>query len=60
MFKGFYNLASSVLTHQRHLDVVSNNIVNISTPGYKQDIYTATTFDEVMYSRMGNLDGNTG
>ena len=58
MFKGFYNLSSSVLTHQRHLDVVSNNIVNISTPGYKQELYTATTFDEVMYSRMGNLDGN--
>lgn len=57
MFKGFYNLASGVLTHQRNLDVVANNMVNVSTPGYKQERYTATTFDEVMYSRMGNLDG---
>ena len=54
MFKGFYNLTSGVLTHQRNLDVVSNNMVNISTPGYKQDRYVATTFDEVMYSRVGN------
>ena len=54
MFKGFYNLTSGVLTHQRNLDVVSNNMVNISTPGYKQDRYLATTFDEVIYSRVGN------
>lgn len=56
MFKGFYNLTSGVLTHQRNLNVVANNMTNISTPGYKQDRYTATTFDEVMYSRVGNKD----
>ena len=56
MFKGFYNLTSGVLTHQRNLDVIANNMTNISTPGYKQDRYTATTFDEVMYSRVGNKD----
>lgn len=56
MFKGFYNLTSGVLTHQRNLDVIANNMTNISTPGYKQTRYTATTFDEVMYSRVGNKD----
>ncbi len=57
MFKGFYNLTSGVLTHQRNLDVIANNMTNISTPGFKQDRYTATTFDEVLYSRVGNKDG---
>lgn len=57
MLKGFYNLASGVLTHQRNLNVVANNMVNVSTPGYKQDRYTATTFGEVMYSRVGNQSG---
>lgn len=57
MFKGFYNLTSGVLTNQRNLNVIANNMTNISTPGYKQDCYTATTFDEVMYSRVGNKDG---
>ena len=57
MFKGFYNLASGVLTHQRNLNVIANNMTNVSTPGYKQDVYTATTFDEVLYSRVGNKDG---
>lgn len=56
MFKGFYNLTSGVLTNQRNLNVIANNMTNISTPGYKQDTYTATTFDEVMYSRVGNKD----
>ena len=56
MLKGFYNLASGVLTHQRNLNVVANNMTNVSTPGYKQDRYTATTFGQVMYSRVGNQD----
>lgn len=54
MLKGFYNLASGVLTHQRNLNVVADNMVNVSTPGYKQDTYTSTTFDQVLYSRVGN------
>lgn len=54
MFKGFYNLTSSMLTHQQNLDVIANNMVNISTAGYKQGRYVASTFDEVMYSRVGN------
>ena len=59
MFKGFYNLTSSMLTHQQNLNVIANNMANISTAGYKQDLYTASTFDDVMYSRMGNKH-NTG
>lgn len=59
MFKGFYNLTSAMLTHQHNLNVIANNMVNVSTAGYKQDRYTATTFDDVMYSRVGNKY-NTG
>lgn len=55
MFKGFYNLTSAMLTHQQNLNVIANNLVNISTAGFKQDRYTATTFDDVMYSRVGDL-----
>lgn len=54
MVKGFYNLASGVLTHQRNLNVIANNMVNTSTAGFKQEDYVASTFDEVMYSRVGN------
>lgn len=54
MFKGFYNLTSGMITQQQHLNVVGNNMVNISTSGFKESRYTATTFDDVMYSRVGN------
>ena len=52
MYKGFYNLTSAMLTHQHNLNVIGNNMVNISTSGYKQERYVATTFDDVMYSRV--------
>lgn len=53
MFKGFYNLTSGMLTQQRNLNVVANNMVNVSTAGYKADQYTSSTFDEFMMSRYG-------
>ena len=60
MFKGFYNLTSAMLTHQNNLNVIGNNMVNISTAGYKQDRYVASTFDDVMYSRVDvNHSGGT-
>lgn len=54
MFKGFYNLTSGMVTQQQHLNVVGNNMVNISTAGFKESRYAATTFDDVMYARVGN------
>lgn len=54
MFKGFYNLTSGMLTQQRNLNIVGNNLVNISTAGFKEERYTASTFDDVLMSRVGN------
>jgi len=54
MFKGFYNLTSAMLTQGRRMDVVSNNMTNVSTAGFKTDTFTATTFDTVMWERVGN------
>lgn len=57
MLKGFYNLTSGMLTQQRNLNVVSNNITNISTAGYKEERYVGTTFGEVLYDRIGDTQG---
>ena len=54
VFKGFYNLTSGMLTQQRNLNVVANNLTNISTAGFKENKYTSSTFDDVMYTRVGN------
>ena len=56
MTKGFYNLTSGMLSQSRRLDVVANNMTNIATPGYKSELYTDSTFEEVMYNLVGNKD----
>lgn len=57
MFKGFYQLTSAMLSHGRRLDVVANNMTNVSTAGYKAERYTdSTAFKEVMLNRVGNKD----
>ena len=54
MTKGFYNLTSAMLTQGRRLDVISNNMANVATVGYKADRFTASTFQDVMWRLVGN------
>ena len=54
MFRGFYNLTSGMLTHGRALDVISNNMTNVATAGFKSDRFTSSTFEEVMWNLVGN------
>ncbi|NCC68546.1 MAG: flagellar hook-basal body protein [Clostridia bacterium] len=56
MFKGFYNLTSGMLTQGKNLDVIANNMTNTATAGFKADTFVGQTFEEVVYSRVGNKD----
>ena len=57
MFRGFYQLTSGMFSQGRRLDVIANNMTNISTAGYKADRYTdSTAFKEVLLNRVGNKD----
>ena len=58
MVKGFYNLTSAMLTHGRHLDVISNNMSNAATAGFKTDRFTGSTFENVMWELVGNKTKN--
>lgn len=50
MFQGYYDLASNMITQNRNLNIISNNMTNISTPGYKMDRMMESTFrDELVY-----------
>lgn len=53
MYQGFYNLTSGMLTQSRNLNVISNNMVNVQTPGYKRDKMVSSTFQEEMLYRTG-------
>lgn len=47
MSRGFYALTSGMLTQQRKIDISSNNIANMNTPGYKKEQAVTTTFGEL-------------
>lgn len=50
MFQGFYDLTSNMITQNRNMNVISNNMSNVSTPGYKSDKLIQGTFrDEMIY-----------
>lgn len=56
MYQGFYDLTSGMLTQQRNLNVLSNNMVNIQTAGYKEDTQHNTTFAEAVLNRVKKYD----
>lgn len=52
MVRGFYQLTSGMLTQNRILNTVSNNMANTSTNGYKADKVNAKTFGSMMIDRI--------
>lgn len=58
MLEGFYTAASGILTQQRTIDVLTNNMVNANTPGFQASRVVSTTFEQELLTRMEN--GNTG
>lgn len=46
MYQGFYTIASGILMQERAISVLSNNLVNVNTPGYKASRLISTTFEE--------------
>ena len=51
MFQGYYDLTSNMITQNRNLNVISNNMTNVSTPGYRMDRIMQSTFREEMIYR---------
>lgn len=60
LFSGFYTAASGVLMQQRTLNVISNNIANVSTPGFRTERVVSTTFDDVLQREEGVKTGIGG
>ena len=52
MFRGFYTVASGMIAQQRRTELLSNNIANANTPGYKADQSTIRSFPEMLLSRI--------
>jgi len=52
MVRGFYIAGTGMMLQRRQMEIVTNNIVNAETTGYKKDIVVSRTFDDVLIERI--------
>lgn len=53
MFRGFYTAASGMLSQMRQQQMMTNNLSNINTPGYKTDRASSRAFGQMVLDRVG-------
>jgi flagellar basal-body rod protein FlgG len=53
VIRGLYTAASGMLSAMRRMELVTNNLANAQTVGFKQDRSALSTFDEVMILQDG-------
>lgn len=51
MSRGFYTLASGMITQQRKIDVSSNNVANLNTAGYKKEQTVTSNFGDLLINK---------
>ncbi len=56
MIRGLYTAASGMTAQQQNIDVISNNIANVNTTGFKQD---RAEFQDLMYQSLNYTAGAT-
>lgn len=54
MVNGLYSAASGLLRQQKNISVISNNIANVSTTGFKGQTTVGSSFGEHLISRIDN------
>ncbi|MGD6816576.1 flagellar hook-basal body protein [Metabacillus sp. 84] len=59
MLRGLYTAAAGMLSQQKRTEMLSNNIANVNTPGYKSDQSAIRAFPEMLLSRMEGKDAPT-
>ncbi len=55
MLEGFYTIASGMLTSQRNIDTIGNNLVNLQTPGYRSERVIVSSFEQELMTRREQL-----
>ncbi|MBO1511933.1 flagellar hook-basal body protein [Metabacillus bambusae] len=54
MLRGLYTATAGMLTQQKRTEMLSNNMANSNTPGYKADQSSIRAFPEMLLKRMDN------
>lgn len=64
MLRGLYTAASGMITQQRRHDMITNNIANLNTPGFKASNAVNRSFPDMLISALGGganpSDGSLG
>ncbi|WP_088009555.1 flagellar hook-basal body protein [Indiicoccus explosivorum] len=61
MLKGFYTAASGMIAQQRRTEILTNNLGNANTPGFKADLTAVRSFPNMLLSRIdGEATGRQG
>lgn len=55
MLRGLYTSWTGMLTENKRLDVISNNIANAATTGYKKEGVTTQSFDDVFTYKIKDM-----
>lgn len=58
MMRGFYTATSGVLSQQKTIDVIANNITNVQTAGFKKDTLETSTFDDLLISKYEGINAS--
>ncbi|TQR21183.1 flagellar hook-basal body protein [Psychrobacillus vulpis] len=53
MYRGFHTVASGMIAQQRRTELLTNNMANANTPGYKAEQSVIRSFPEMFLSRLG-------
>lgn len=57
MIRGMYSAASGLITSEAKQNVIMNNMANVNTIGYKSEIISLKSFDEVYISNRDKISG---
>lgn len=59
MIRGLYIAGNNMVVNTQKLDVLSNNLANVNTVGYKKDLYASKGFNEVLISKFNGTDARS-
>lgn len=58
MIRGLYTSGLGMSTQMKRLDVISNNLANVNTSGYKKDDAIVSSFPEMLMTRINDTQNN--
>lgn len=58
MIRGLYIAGTGMNVQTKRLDVISNDLANVNTTGYKKDDAVVASFDEVLMYRLKDAENN--